>query len=126
MAFVDFYQQSGLFDLPPRHSHLPSGSLQKFTTRFATDGGPAYDLRSHSVFVDIQPYMQSVLHAPADWKAQWTPVIHAVKRNPDFMNHYFENRTCHKNKHEEPKKEPLQVAAAHERCNYSRGVPSHS
>ena len=102
MAFVDFYQQSSLFDLPPHHPRLPFGFLQKFTTRFAIDGGPAYDLRNHSVFVDIQPFMQSVLHAPADWKTQWAPVIHAVKRNPDFVNHYFEHRTCHKNKHEEP------------------------
>ena len=49
------------------------------------------------MFVDIEDFMGSVLHILADWRARCGPVIHAVKRNPDFMKHYLEHRSRHEN-----------------------------
>ena len=47
------------------------------------------------MLVYIEDFMKSILHAPADWRARWGPVIRAVKRNPDFMRHYLEYRVRH-------------------------------
>lgn len=110
MAFVDFYQQSTLFNLPPHDPNLHYGFLKRSTTRLVADGDPANDLEDKSVFVDIEVFIKSVLHAPVDWKTQWAPVIHMVKRNPDFMKHYLEHRVLHKKKYAEPEEshyEPL-------------------
>lgn len=96
MAFVDFYQQSTLFNLPPHHPDPPPDLLQGSATRSVAIGNPADDLEDHSVFVDIEIFIKSVLHAPADWKAEWGSIIHSVKRNPDFMKHYLNYRTHHK------------------------------
>jgi len=110
MAFVNFYQQSMLLNLPPHDPNLHYGFPEGSATRFVALGDPADDLEDHSVFVDIDVFMQTVLHAPADWKAQWAPAIHAVKRNPDFMNHYLEYCFRHKKRYpelEESHYEPL-------------------
>ena len=101
MAFVDFYHQSSLFNRP-RDSNLSSDSPTGSTTRLAYNGDPADDLEDHGVFVDIEDFMRSVLHIPADWRARWGPVIHAVKRNPDFMKHYLKHRSRHENEYAKP------------------------
>ena len=65
------------------------------------DPDPAYDLKNHSVLVDIECFMRSVLHIPPDWRTQWGPVIHAIKRNPDFMKHYLDYWVLHEKEIEE-------------------------
>jgi len=102
MAFVDFYQQSSPFNLTPHDPTPPSSSLGESTTQ-AYNRDPAYDLEDHGVFVDIEDFMVSVLHVPADWRVEWGPVIHNVKRNPDFMKHYLKHRDRHEKKYTEPK-----------------------
>jgi len=109
MAFVDFYQQSSLFN-QPHHPTPPSSSLKGSTTHPAYNGDPTDDLENQGVFVDIEDFMGSVLHVPVDWRAQWGPVIHTVKRNPDFMKHYLKYRSGHWNEYAEPEEshyEPL-------------------
>ena len=101
MAFVDFYHQSSLFNRP-RDLNLPSNSPTGSTARLVYNGDPADDLEDHGVFVDIEDFMGSVLHIPADWRARWGPVIHAVKRNPDFMKHYLKHRSRHENEYAKP------------------------
>jgi len=102
MAFVDFYQQSILFGLPSNNPDIHYAFLQGPTTRWVPDGDPAGDLEDHSVVVDIEAFIKSVLHAPADWRVRWAPIIHAVKRNPDFMEHYFQHCAHHKRKYDKP------------------------
>ena len=103
MALVDFYQQSILFPLRPQGPNLRSSLLRESaTTRLVADGDPADDLEDHSIFIDIEDFMKSVLHVPSDWRARWGPVIHAVKRNPDFMKHYLESRVLHEKEYTEP------------------------
>ena len=102
MAFVNLYEQSSLFNQlhdPNPHSSLLTGS----TTRLAYDGDPAEDLEDNGVFVDIEDFMGSVLHVPADWRARWAPAIHAVKRNPDFMKHYLEHCSRQESEYAKPK-----------------------
>ena len=91
MALVDFYRQSGLFNRP-HNPNPPSDFLTGSTTRLVYDGAPSDDLKQHGVFVDIEDFMKSVLHVPADWRARWGPVIRVVKCNPDFTKHYFKYR----------------------------------
>ena len=104
MALVDFYQQSLLFNFPPPDPHFHYGFLRQSATRFVADEDPADVLRYHSVFVDTQTFIQSILRVPANWKTQWAPVIRAVKRNPDFMRHYLQHCTLH-SKHLQPAEE---------------------
>jgi len=108
MAFIDFSQQSSLFN-QPHHPNRLSDFLTGSTTRLAYDGDPSDDLEEHSVFIDIEDFMKSVLHVPADWRARWGPAIRAVKHNPDFMKHYLRYPVPHEKdcaEHEE-EYEPL-------------------
>ena len=101
MALVGFYKQFSLSGARPHDANLFSGLLVD-ATRLVEDGDPTDDLEDHSVFVDIEDFMKSVLHVPADWRAQWGPVIRLVKRDPDFMKHYLEYRVLHGKKHPQP------------------------
>ena len=47
------------------------------------------DLHSR-VFVDLEVFLKSVLHAPNDWKTQWNPAIEKVKANKNFKAHHKE------------------------------------
>lgn len=101
MAFVDFYQHSSLFNFGGGNTDpLPSFAYDS-TMRLIDDPHPACDLKDHSVLVDIECFMRSVLHIPPDWRTQWGPVIHAIKRNPDFMKHYLEYWVLHSREIEE-------------------------
>ena len=103
MALVDFYQQSSLFNLGPHDPNLPSGFLNGSTSHLEYNGDPGGDLENHGVFVDIEYFMETVLHVPADWRTQWGPIIRAAKGGPDFMKHYLEHRVRHKKIHPRPK-----------------------
>ena len=108
MALVDFYQRSSWLGRP-HDPNPPSDFLAESTTGLVYSGDPADDLEKHSVSVDIEDFMRSVLHVPVDWRARWGSVIHAVKRNPDFRGHYFDYRVRCKKRCPEPEKnyEPL-------------------
>lgn len=67
MAFVDFYQYSGLFNRP-HHPNLLFDLLTGPTTRLVYDEDPSNDLEEHSVLVDIEDFMKSAFHVPADWR----------------------------------------------------------
>jgi len=101
MALVDFFRQSNLFNRP-HDPNTPSDLLITSTSRLLHDGDPAGDLEDHSVFVDIEDFMKSVLHVPSDWRTQWGPVIRAVKQNPYFVKHYRGYRVRRERKRDEP------------------------
>ena len=44
----------------------------------------ARDFKRHRVFVDIDVFMENVLHVPKNWKELWGPIIEAIKLNKDF------------------------------------------
>ena len=44
----------------------------------------AQDFERHRVFVDIEVFMQRVLHVPENWKDMWRPTIKQIKRNGRF------------------------------------------
>jgi len=95
MVLVDFYQQSRLFNRP-HNPNPPSDFLTGPATRPVYDGVPSDDLGQDGVFVDIEDFVESVLHVPADWRARWGPVIRAVERNPGFTKHYFNTASAKK------------------------------
>ena len=46
------------------------------------------DLEAHRVFVDIDVFMENVLHVPENWEELWGPTIETVKRNEEFSTAY--------------------------------------
>ena len=51
------------------------------------------DFERHRVFVDIDVFMENVLHVPGDWREEWGEAIAKIKRNRTFMTaltHYID------------------------------------
>ena len=45
----------------------------------------AHDFERHRVFVDIDVFMERVLHVPHKWKNEWESTIQKIKRDPSFV-----------------------------------------
>ena len=45
-----------------------------------------HDLEHNRVFVDMEDFMEHVLHVPGDWKTRWGPTITKVKENKEFIS----------------------------------------
>jgi len=46
----------------------------------------AQDFERHRVFVDIDAFMENVLHVPKNWKKLWGPTINYIKHNEKFSS----------------------------------------
>jgi len=46
----------------------------------------AQDFKRHRVFVDIDVFMENVLHVPKNWKELWGPTINDIKHNEKFSS----------------------------------------
>lgn len=102
MALVDFYQQSNLLSPQPRDLKPLHSFLEGSNPLVMPDGHPNYELEDHSVFINIEGFMRTILRVPADWKTQWGPAIHTVKHNPDFLKHCLDYGICRKKERAEP------------------------
>ena len=48
------------------------------------------DFEAHRVFVDIEVFMENVLHVPKNWKELWGPTIGRIKHDLDFSVAYLD------------------------------------
>ena len=45
---------------------------------------------SHRVFVDMEFFMEHVLHVPDDWRQEWGDVIEEIKCGNAFVDAHFD------------------------------------
>ena len=65
----------------------------------STEQGPEYDdedilweFKHHRVFVDIDVFMNTVLHVPDNWRELWGRTIMRIKRDEAFLISYWDYR----------------------------------
>ena len=69
------------------------------STSHSTEQSPEYDdedilseFKHHRVFVDIDVFMETVLHVPENWRELWRRIIMRIKRDETFLVSYWDYR----------------------------------